>query len=732
MNLKPLLLLLAALPMARAAAQFSLVHPAPQSVTRPAAAPLLSDAPQRWAIKADASRRTSLAAKLLAQGATVDAKARFKVTMGVCGDKTVKRFADRIPDHGEGYYLKVTADGAVIAANDEQGLHYGARTLLASMAKGKVETGEVSDWPDVAFRGAVEGFYGTPWSHEARLSQLDFYGRHKMNTYIYGPKDDPYHRKLWRKPYPAADAQRIQELCQRAKDNGVAFYWAIHPGGDIKWDGGDPDSIVAKLETMYGLGVRSFAVFFDDIWGEGTKADRQVELLNHIDETFIRRHHDVSPLIMCPTVYNRAWVNDDNDYLRPLGDNLNKDIYIMWTGNKVVSCIDRESVEWVDQRIGRKAFIWWNFPVSDYVRDRILLGPAGGNGLDVASAVSGFVSNPMEHAEASKISLYGIAAYTWNMRSFDAEAEWRDAMAEVLPSNAAALRTFASYSKELGNNSQDFTREEGTELLPLVSAATAGNGDSVMALRRKCVELNRAADILLGDTANQRLRRELLPWLLQGKNVANYGCAVCDMAACTGDESFPDLHAQALSARRQMYDLEMSAVVHDQHPGAKVATAVLLPALDTLFAQATDAYNNKKAATLRRVAAYEPYKVTGDVAGISGQPVSVFKYDVSVKAPSAPVVWKPGGTVEIMSDRDITLSQLALDAGEPGIKDSLSLEAYCDGRWQPVTLRYKREGDTVIRAGFELDGMSGSRLRLTNTSSQTLTLNVKSLTVTRR
>ena len=39
-------------------------------------------------------------------------------------------------------------------------------------------------WPPVSY---------THLSHEARLSQLRFYGQNKMNTYIYGPKDDPYH-----------------------------------------------------------------------------------------------------------------------------------------------------------------------------------------------------------------------------------------------------------------------------------------------------------------------------------------------------------------------------------------------------------------------------------------------------------------------------------------------------------------------------------------------------------
>ena len=135
----------------------------------------------------------------------------------------------------------------------------------------------------------MEGFYGQPWSHEARLSQLDFYGRNKMNVYIYGPKDDPYHSTPnWRKPYPEKEAKQLQELVERAKQNNVIFYWAIHPGQDIQWNDKDRDLLLKKFESMYDLGVRGFAVFFDDISGEGTKADKQAELLNYIDDHFIQ------------------------------------------------------------------------------------------------------------------------------------------------------------------------------------------------------------------------------------------------------------------------------------------------------------------------------------------------------------------------------------------------------------------------------------------------------------
>lgn len=59
-----------------------------------------------------------------------------------------------------------------------------------------------------------------------------------MNTYIYGPKDDPYHSSPhWRDPYPADQAAQIKELVKVAKENHVDFVWAIHPGQGHQVDG---------------------------------------------------------------------------------------------------------------------------------------------------------------------------------------------------------------------------------------------------------------------------------------------------------------------------------------------------------------------------------------------------------------------------------------------------------------------------------------------------------------
>ncbi len=111
----------------------------------------------------------------------------------------------------EGYTLALTEKGVALTVADDAGLFYAVKTLNQLCATQKVQAVQIKDYPVVPFRGTVEGFYGQPWSFEARKSQFRFYGDWKMNTYIYGPKDDPFHgfSRRWRDPYPEAEAKRL-------------------------------------------------------------------------------------------------------------------------------------------------------------------------------------------------------------------------------------------------------------------------------------------------------------------------------------------------------------------------------------------------------------------------------------------------------------------------------------------------------------------------------------------
>ena len=706
-----------------ATAQVALVNPVPQEVSTTNA---IFEAPAQWSISADKKLSGHIYDALATAMPEIANKASFKVTIGVRGDKQVSKYKKLIPAKTEGYYLKVTDKDIVIAGNDESGLFYGVQTLLGMMKEGKLEACTITDWPDVPFRGTVEGFYGTPWSHEARQSQLEFYGRNKMNVYIYGPKDDPWHRDKWREPYPEAEANRIAELVEVAKKNSVNFYWAIHPGVDIKWNDADRDFLMAKLEIMYNLGVRSFAVFFDDIWGEGAKADKQAALLNYIDDNFVQVKKDVAPLILCPTEYNKGWANEQGGYLRTLGSNLNKGIEVMWTGNSVVACIDKPTMEWINERIERKGYIWLNFPVNDFVRDHILMGPAYGNGLDIACDVSGFVSNPMEYAETSKISLYGIADYCWNMEEYDYQSNWEKSLQDILPSNHDALRVFALYNKDLGPNGHGFRREEGEELKEMAEAALGGDFYAVSMLNSACYELELACDLLLNDNSNPQLLHELRPWIIQGKNLAAYGKAVCTMRMLSDGSvttnkliTFENLYKQARSLQKQMFDLENNkAMRHPYQIGTKLGTKVMLPTLNKLFALATEKYNEKKGTNFNTTAEYNPFKLSSTVKQLALLPVTLNGDAVSITPALEVINWQADGELLLESETAITFQGMDFNFGVEGVAKHFRLELFVNGAWREVALLHYSENDPVIHTGNELGGMTATKLRITNKSGE--------------
>lgn len=721
-------------------AQVTNVNPVPQKVTTQGE---MFTAPSAWSINTGQSLNGSYVLKAIQDAnPRSDGKAHFKLTIGTKADKCIRNVKGRIPQRAEGYYLNISKNKAVIAGTDERGVYYGVQTLLAIMREGKLEACEITDYPDVPYRGVVEGFYGTPWSHEARMNQLKFYGLNKMNVYLYGPKDDPYHSvPNWRKPYPDKEAAQLKQLVQQAHNNGVIFYWAIHPGGDIKWNDTDRNLLLKKFDSMYNLGVRAFAVFFDDITGEGAKAEKQTELLNYIDEHFIQKKKDVAPLVMCPTEYNKAWSNDASGYLKTLGTTLNKDIEIMWTGNSVVHCIDKPSLEWINSRINRKAYIWWNYPVSDFVRDHLLLGPVYGNGLDIAHDMSAFVSNPMEHAEASKIALYSIADYTWNMQQYDSRESWKRSLRNILPSHEESLQIFASYNEDLGPNGHAFRREESRHLLPIEQTLKKNPKDeaSILNLWKECSKLRQAVDILLNDKENPELIKEMTPWLKEAKLVAEYGESVCLTAldvfmaekknvAITF--AFKNYYEQIRSLQAQMYALQTTENQNPYQPGVKVGTRVLLPTLNALFTHTVNTYNGKAGTHYDATGEYQPYKLTSTVPQLTNLPIVVRGTIASVSPSNEVINWKAGASLTITMNNEQPVKEITFNLGTPQASSLFTLEILEKGVWHKLQTQ-PTNTNTVYRATPSATTQAIKQVRLTNTSGKDLQVYFRSLKFSR-
>ena len=326
----------------------------------------------------------------------------------------------------------------------------------------------------------------------------------------------------------------------------------------------------------------------------------------------------------------------------------------------------------------------------------------------------------MEHAEASKISLYGIADYTWNMKAYDAETDWLKGINDLLPANAEALRTFALYNKDLGQNGHGFRREEGEELKDIAAAAVKGDRKAIEEINAKCLQLKNACDLLLADKTNKELIRELRPWLLQAKNLADYGTTVVMMLQGNPAVSFDNLYRQATSIQEQMFELENSDVRHALQPGIKVGTKVMLPTLHKLFTLAVDNYNKQNGTTLSNVAEYMPYKLTSNVDQLRLLPVSIKNTNVMV-APSNEVInWQKDGFIEIETDHEVTLNGMDFNFGVENIARKFKLEVFTGGTWQPISLSMNQRRKTVVNTGSEIDGLKAKKIRLTNISGEDL------------
>ncbi len=456
---------------------------------------------------------------------------------------------EALPATPGGYSITVEEGRLTIRANDKDGLYYARQTLSqllqgvegADNAQsdpfpdkspeevarlGKLPLGTLIDWPDLPDRGVVEGYYGTPWSTEDRLSLFRFFGRNKMNIYIYGPKDDPWHHgQGCYKPYPKAEAREIARLVKAARQNHVRFVWAIHPANTVNWnqEGGKPqlEQLCAKMEAMYRLGVRDFGVFVDDSAGEILRPERQAQLCNHILEHFIRKHpKDVTPyLIMVPTGYNKGWTNPH--FLRTLGSQLDASTRVMWTGDSVVNDITLQGQRWVHEHLGRPTYIWWNWPCSDFKRGRLSMGRTYGLGTepDMRSEMTGFVANPMEQAEANKVALFSVADYCWNTTGFRSEESWHNGIRRLYPQCAGAMQSFCDHNSYLLPNVHKYHREESVAMHEtaggFIRSVNAREPDRQLAagMQKEYRRMAKAGETLQEAPGMEALQKEIAPWL---------------------------------------------------------------------------------------------------------------------------------------------------------------------------------------------------------------------------
>ena len=280
----------------------------------------------------------------------------------------------------------------------------------------------MTEQPPLQFLGGVvEGFYGTPWTKEERITLFQRMYHWHLQFYMYAPKDDTKHRSDWREPYTQLELASFKDLLLAAEHNNVDFIYAISPGLNISFSKlTDRKSLLAKFQQLQSVGIKSFAILFDDIEPNLNKedsnkfsslAEAQADLTNEI----YQQTGEPKVFLFCPTEYCGSHIASELSgslYLNLIGDKLHANIRVMWTGNTVISNrISTRSIKKLIKVIKRRPVIWDNLHANDYDQRRLYLGPYAGRSLRLLAHLSGILSNPNNEFEMNYVPLYTLGAY---------------------------------------------------------------------------------------------------------------------------------------------------------------------------------------------------------------------------------------------------------------------------------------------------------------------------------
>lgn len=496
------------------------------------------------------------------------------------------------------HILSLTADRSGIAqvlilGEDTDAAFCGLASLEQILDCGTSELNGVViyDYADIRDRGIIEGYYGVPYSAEVTKDLFRFMARYKMNTYMYGAKSDPYHSRYWAEPYPTEISEEqknigflsqdmLREITEVSHATKVNFIWAIHPGVAFT-DAADENvnsRIMDKFESMYGLGVRQFGVFVDDVgvpYDDPTLklcADRLTDLQNRIDARWnvsgAAPSDTVKPLNYVPQLYAYSWTSWDNarKFFKSLSATPDKiNIYI--TGRAVWTVPNNEDLDVVRDFLGRSTGWWWNYPCNDNDMTKLFPMDIYSNfrderhidnmaRLEALKDERTLIINPMQQGEISKITLFSVADYSWNNNAFNNERSWSASLAAVVgKENETSLRLLAPYLRYFDTDALklevNYYKESVKEGRPRPGALI----EKLSAVNTACHALKAMKD---SDKESDRLfYNDIRPWLLKLEAMTAEAVALLkgESPAPADYEKNPDFQFSGLSGMGESISL---------------------------------------------------------------------------------------------------------------------------------------------------------------------------------
>lgn len=285
--------------------------------------------------------------------------------------------------------------------------------------------------------GVIEGFYGEPWSWGERTDYVTFLRKHGFSFYIYAPKADGYLRKKWREPFPRALEEKLSRLAGQCHSAGIEFGVGFSPY-EIYLSAFDLEAkrlLQNRVDAFNRIGVDKLGILMDDMRGDlPGLAEKQLEVVN-----WIAARSSAKQFVFCPTYYSqdpaleKLFGKMPEGYFSALGG-LDKKVGMFWTGELVCSkAYTSEHLKDVSGKLGRKPFLWDNYPVNDGPRmcKFLHLRPVTGRPAELAEWLSAHAVNPMNQAALSKIVLLTLKFSYEQGGAYSPEKAFRKAAAMV-------------------------------------------------------------------------------------------------------------------------------------------------------------------------------------------------------------------------------------------------------------------------------------------------------------
>lgn len=265
--------------------------------------------------------------------------------------------------------------------------------------------------------GLIEGFYGAPWSWVERNDMIDFLSGNGYSYYIYAPKADRKLREDWHLEWNSKEFEEVSAFREKCRDKGIEFGIGLSPFElYFNWNDEGKDLLRKKIADINKLEPEILWILFDDMQGDrDNMASIQVEITH-----FIKSLSCSKKVAMCPTYYSFDPVLKalfgymPTNYLDDLGNQLDKDVDIIWSGPVVCSKeITADHLKEVSGILKRKPLLWDNYPVNDSPRLTPFLHLDGfkNRTREIKKICSGHTINPMVQPYLSQLPLATLSDF---------------------------------------------------------------------------------------------------------------------------------------------------------------------------------------------------------------------------------------------------------------------------------------------------------------------------------